>query len=829
MKTRTHPKYPTWLAAALLAVLGACDGGSAAGPPPERILITVTTPELTLLPGEVGRVVATVQGGSGTPEWTTSDPAIATVDAAGTVTAKAPGDATVTASYRGARGSATVRVKPRNVHRVATTPDAATLHFVGDSLRLSAAAYDATGGHVAASFAWSSSDAAVATVDGDGKVTARGTGLARIVATSGAKADSSMIQVIQVVAALAVSPAAQTLTVGQTAPLQAAASDSGGTAIPGVGVTWTSSSPAVASVDAGGTLRAVAPGSAALTASAQGVSASARVDVAAVPVATLAISPASFSLTVGQSSPATAIARDAAGNPLTGRAVAWSSSDPAVATVAAGVVTAVGAGSATITATVEGKTASAPVAVQRVPVATVSISPASFALAVGANAQATAIAKDAAGNVLTGRVVAWSSSNPAVATIAAGTVTAVAAGSATITATVEGKTATAPVTVQPTAVASVSISPASFALTVGQNAQAGAVAKDAAGNVLTGRVVTWSSSNPAVANVSPVGVVWALAPGTATITATVEGRSGSAPVTVQAVPIATLSISPASFALTVGQSATATAVAKDAAGNVLTGRAVAWSSSNPAVATVASGVVRAVAAGSATITATSEGRSATAPVTVTAPATGGGTGALAFQDGFESGALAPSVSGYGWRGIEGLKANGEGVVVSRDVARSGSSSLKFIFAGNADPCDDASAEQRFQFGEDLTEVWIEYYIYITSGQEGIGARFHHRSPTCAAQNDPNGISENNKFFAVWDVEYSAKHVGVISEFRRLPNGDSHHYLLYDVNPFTRSYETEWNPSITDAVRGKWTRIRWHIKLASTHEAADGVVEMWADD
>jgi hypothetical protein len=88
----------------------------------------------------------------------------------------------------------------------------------------------------------------------------------------------------------------------------------------------------------------------------------------------------------------------------------------------------------------------------------------------------------------------------------------------------------------PAPVASVSVSPASATLSIGAAQQLSAVAKDSAGNTLTGRVVTWSSSDPAVATVSGSGLVTAIAAGSATITATSEGKNGTSAITVQASP-----------------------------------------------------------------------------------------------------------------------------------------------------------------------------------------------------------------------------------------------------------------------------------------------------
>src|SRR6266446_2289602 len=171
-----------------------------------------------------------------------------------------------------------------------------------------------------------------------------------------------------------------------------------------------------------------------------------------------------------------------------------------------------------------------------VPVAAVTVNPASAGLTVSATAQLTATPKDSNGTALSGRAVTWASNNPAVATVSAsGSVTGVAAGSATITATSEGKSGSATITVTSVPVASVTVSPASAGVAVGATVHLTATLKDALGNPLSGRVVTWASSAPSVASVSGTGLVTGLAPGTATITATSGGQSGSATVTVNPV------------------------------------------------------------------------------------------------------------------------------------------------------------------------------------------------------------------------------------------------------------------------------------------------------
>jgi hypothetical protein len=154
-------------------------------------------------------------------------------------------------------------------------------------------------------------------------------------------------------------------------------------------------------------------------------------------------------------------------------------------------------------------------------------------------------------------------------------------------------------------------------LVVGSTVQLQARTLAANGTLLTGRSITWASSASAVATVSGTGLVTGVAPGTATITATSEGRSAAVEVTVIPPPVATVVVSPAFVTLETGETATLQATLRDAQGNVLTGREVTWASGATAVATVdEDGVVTGVAPGEAAVTATSEGQSGVSSVTV---------------------------------------------------------------------------------------------------------------------------------------------------------------------------------------------------------------------
>jgi len=166
-------------------------------------------------------------------------------------------------------------------------------------------------------------------------------------------------------------------------------------------------------------------------------------------------------------------------------------------------------------------------------VATVGIEPPNLTLLPQQTAQLVAIIRDAAGNILVGRLINWSTSPADVATISSsGLVVALTPGAATVTATSEGRAGTATVSVVPAPVATVGVEPLNVTLLPQQSAQLVAIIRDAAGNILAGRLINWSTSPADVATISSSGLVVALAPGAATVTATSEGKGGTATISV---------------------------------------------------------------------------------------------------------------------------------------------------------------------------------------------------------------------------------------------------------------------------------------------------------
>lgn len=244
-------------------------------------------------------------------------------------------------------------------------------------------------------------------------------------------------------------------------------------------------------------------------------------------------------------------------------------------------------------------------------------------LPVGRRDTLSAVATMSASGVPT---VFWTSLDASVLTMSDSVATAVAVGSARVVASAGAHTDTVSVVVIVPPVDSVEVSPSSATLFVGQTRAFTAQLRDATGALVTGRVVRWSTANPTVATVDSItGVVTAVALGATTVRATSEGQFDEATLTVVAVPVRSVRVSPDSAVVQAGATTAYTAQTFDSIGGLLTGRVVTWSTASSAVATVnGSGTVSGVSVGSTTVRATSEGVFDDAGVRVTAAPTGGG-------------------------------------------------------------------------------------------------------------------------------------------------------------------------------------------------------------
>jgi uncharacterized protein YjdB len=620
---------------------------SAEAVPPARVARVQVIPDsLVLTVGATGDFNAVAYDSAGnvltgrTVSWSSSDAAVATVAGDGGVSAVSAGSARVTATLEGVDGSGAVHVlppPPARVARVVVEPDSLVL-VAGTTGDFNAVAYDSAGNVLTGrAVTWTSSDTTVATLGTGGSVTAGSPGSARVTAAIEGVSGSATVRVRApapaAVARVDVVPDSLLLDVGETGDFDAVAYDAAGNVLTGRVVTWISADSAIVAVGAGGSVTGVAPGTARVRATVEGVSGSASVRVrepAPSGVARVDLTPDSLVLALGQTEHFTATAYDADGHVLTGRAISWSSSAGSIAIAGAGgAVTAVGYGTARVTATVEGVAGSAKVIVPApvpTPVARVRIMPDSLVLQAGQTGEFDAVAYDSAGHVLSGRGVTWSISDSLVARLgSAGAVVGRSTGTARVTATVEGVTdaATVRVWVQgPPKVARVEVRPDSLVMETGDTAEVRVFAFDSIGNYLAGRGATLASTATGVATVGPNGTVIAVAPGSARITATVEGVAGYATVRVKERPAGTVTrvrVVPDSLILYISESRDIIAVAYDLDGTVLTGRRVYWSSSDPSVAPVYEGLATGLKAGFTRITATVEGVSYSIKVEVRGP------------------------------------------------------------------------------------------------------------------------------------------------------------------------------------------------------------------
>ena len=536
------------------------------------------------------------------------------------------------------------------------TPAADTV-MVGDSVRFMVATHDSQ------PVSWEVGDSTIARIEGQGSnwvlLVAGRNGATTITATSSGRSGSAQLVVIErvPVASITIKHSADTLTAGDTASADtvtagdsetfiATPRDAQGNPLSGRSVTWAVGDSSIARVEhtvlQTALVRALHQGTTTITAMSEGKSASAQLVVTAPPpVASVSVTPPADTVVVGEDSVFfSATLRDAQGRQLSGRIVTWTISDTSVARIVSSygphaAFRPAKPGSAVVTATSEGKSGTAQlVVIVPPPVASVTVSPPNDTAQVGEDSVSfSATLRDAQGRQLYGRIVTWTISDTSIARIVSsyGPYAAfrpVKAGSAVVTATSEGKSGTAQlVVIAPPPVASVSVLPPNETVAAGDTVGFRVILRDAAGNPVYGRSVTWSVGDSSVARIEQTMgaevVLRAVQEGTTTVTATSEGKSGTAQLVVTAPgPVASVTVSPpVDSSLVVGDTTFFVATLRDTQGNQVSGKAVTWTISDPSVARIEAATdqwaeIRALKVGSATLTAASEGKTGTASVVV---------------------------------------------------------------------------------------------------------------------------------------------------------------------------------------------------------------------
>jgi uncharacterized protein YjdB len=421
--------------------------------------------------------------------------------------------------------------------------------------------------------------------------------------------------------------AATSVAAGATLQLTATGHYSDGTTATLTSASWASSDGTLASLSVSGMLTALKAGSVTVTATKGAVSGNMVITVTQATLASIAVSGGS-SLAAGSTEQLTAQGTysDSTTGSLTTQAT-WQSSDATVATVSnAGLLTALKAGTVTITATMGSVSGTASVVVNAASVSSITISPALFSIASGQNQQLTAQAvyPDGTSQDVTSQAT-WSSSATNVATVSGtGLVSGVSAGTSTITATLGSVSRTAVATVTTAQLNSIIVTPSTASIATGQTQAfaANGIFSDGSSTDITNSVI-WTSSAINFATIDPTGLATGVSAGTATVTATSGTVSGTASLTVTAAVLNSIDIAPDDQYIPIGGQFPLVLTGSYSDNTTQTLTNAVWSSSDPTIASVdpVSGVVTGVSDSNGnpvTITATADGMSNTTSVYITA-------------------------------------------------------------------------------------------------------------------------------------------------------------------------------------------------------------------
>ncbi len=402
-------------------------------------------------------------------------------------------------------------------------------------------------------------------------------------------------------------------------------------------VTWSSSNADKVSIsnasDNKGLATALESGSVDISATLNGISGSTQALVSNLSLTRIEISARQIAIPAGTqlALQATGIFSDNSQFDLSKQA-SWQSSNQAIASInAAGMLTAVSVGTVTISANHQGQSATLEISISDAILTNIEISPAQLSLIQGERAQlfATAIYSDGSSLDVTPQAT-WRSDTTTVASIGntvanRGEMTAVALGSSVISAHFGGQSQQTTVMVSERSLLSLEITPSNSKIAAGTQL----------GFSLTGHyddgttrdlsnIANWSSNNKSIAKKQDdAGIFKAIAPGSAQITATLEGHSAFTVLTVSTATLTSISLSPTNISIANGFNTqiSATGHFSDSSSQDISD-SVVWQSSDASVATVSnvadsSGVLSTMAMGSVSISATFLGISQSTGVTVT--------------------------------------------------------------------------------------------------------------------------------------------------------------------------------------------------------------------
>jgi uncharacterized protein YjdB len=563
-------------------------------------------------------------------QWKSSNAAVASIDATGVANGIAAGVATITATASSMQGIANLTVSNAsngaNLTSVVVSPSSTSVN-AGAKQPFSATGHysDGTTKDLTAAAQWKSSNAAVASIDATGLATGIAAGVATITATASSMQGSANLTVnaIANLTAIGITPQLPSIPISTTQQFTATGTYSdGSTRDLSSLVTWSSSSTVTATVDVNGLVTSIAAGSTTITATLGSVMQTFTFTVSTPTISDIFVSPDGLTEPIGVSQQYTATAdySDGSSSDLSS-GVTWASSAPAVATVdSSGVVTTVGPGTTTISATVGSFSDSSTLTVIAANLQSITVAPSTAKLAAGTLLQFTATGTFDDGSTQPLTSLTWSSSAQNLLAIDAnGVATGVIAGSATVTATSGTISGTASVTVTNAKISSIAVTPADSTMPIGAMKQFTAVAtlSDSTTQDVS-LTALWSSSAAAVATISNQGLASSVANGTITISATVGAVSGSTSLTVTTATLTSITVNPSVAHISAHTYIRFTATGHYSDGSVVNNLpGVSWKSTKPQLASIrGTGIARGKRVGTATIKASLSGITGTATLVV---------------------------------------------------------------------------------------------------------------------------------------------------------------------------------------------------------------------
>jgi hypothetical protein len=393
-------------------------------------------------------------------------------------------------------------------------------------------------------------------------------------------------------------------------------------------MTWTSGTPAVATVAPNsGLAAALAAGASPITATLGSVAGTTTLTVTAVALQSITVTPVDPGIAVPQTAQFTATGHyaDGTAHDIT-QAVTWSSASPAVAGIgnSSGLATAVTPGSTLVGATLGAVAGNTTLTVTPAALLSIGVTPANPSLSVPQSVQLTATGSYSDGSFHDiSSFVTWTSATAGVASVTAnGVATAATPGATLVTATMGPVVGSTVVTVTPAVLQSIAVTPANPRIAVTRSQQFVATGTYSDGSLRDiSALVAWSSGTTAVAIVDGSGLASGVGAGTALVSAQLGAVSGSTTLTVAAVVLQSIAVTPTDPTILVSQSQPFVATGTYSDGTTPDISAtVTWSSGTPSVATVGgAGLASGLSAGSSVITARSGTVSGSSTLTVTAP------------------------------------------------------------------------------------------------------------------------------------------------------------------------------------------------------------------